>query len=178
MANEILVKDGTPVVWADTTDYSDSDNFTRTHQIDLTSLAATKARQGAKADLGATRARQYAVKVAIEWGAAQVAGKAIEFYWSASHSDVAATGNDAGASGSDAAWRDGTEAIWKKQAIYLGSLIANATGAGTVQRQTIGIFSPPMRYGQPIALNMSAQALDSDATNMYIALVPITDESQ
>lgn len=64
MATEILVKDGTPICWADTTDYNPAGSgISRTHQIDLTSLPDTKARQGAKADLGATRAARYAVKV-------------------------------------------------------------------------------------------------------------------
>ena len=53
MANEVLLKSGTPKAWADTTDYA-GDGGTRTHQIDLTSLADGAARQGAKADLGAT----------------------------------------------------------------------------------------------------------------------------
>jgi len=48
MANQIPVLSGTPVVWADTTDYA-GDGGARTHQIDLTSLADGAARQGAKA---------------------------------------------------------------------------------------------------------------------------------
>jgi len=60
MANESLLKMGTPVCWADTSDYDNTaSGITRTHQIDLTSLASTDMWQGAKADLGATRAKGY-----------------------------------------------------------------------------------------------------------------------
>ena len=43
MATEILVKSGTPVVVANSGDY-DGDLGTRTHQINLTSVATTEAR--------------------------------------------------------------------------------------------------------------------------------------
>ena len=179
MPNEVLQKTGTPIVFANTTDYSSTGSgYTRTAQIDLTSLANAAARQSAKVDLGATRAVQYAVAVGIELDVAPTAGNAVNFYWSASHSVTAGTGNDAGASGADGAYNAASEAEWLKQAIFLGSLICTADAATTVQRQTIGIFSPPNRYGQVIVQNSSGQAFEGDAVEMYIALVPIVDEIQ
>lgn len=179
MANEVLVKVGTPVVWADVTDYSSTGSgFTRTHQIDLTSLAAGAARQGAKADLGATRAKVYTVRAAIEWGTAPTAQGLVEIYWSGSYSGTAGVGNDAGASGSDAAYKAAEEAEWSRQAIYIGSLVATNDAAGTVQYQTVGSFTPPSRYGQVIVYNRSTQAFDTDATNMLVALIPVVDEVQ
>lgn len=179
MANEILHKTGTPIVFADATDYSSTGSgFTRTAQLDLTSRANNAARESDKVDLGATRARQYAVMVGIEFNVAPTAGNAVHFHWSGSHSGTAGTGNDAGASGADGAYKAGEEAEWLKQTIYLGSLIVTNDAATTVQRQTIGIFTPPNRYGQVIVLNSSGQALVGDAVEMYVALVPITDEVQ
>ena len=114
MANEVLVKDGTPKVWADTTDYSSTGSgFTRTDQIDLTSLANGAARQGAKGDLGATRAARYSVTVGIEFDVAPTAGVEVEVYWSSSFSATAGTGNAGGASGADAAWQAGSEDEFK-----------------------------------------------------------------
>lgn len=177
MPNEVLVKTGTAVVWADTTDYASSD-YTRTHQIDLTSLATTKARQGAKADLGATRAQQYAVRAAIEMDVAPTAGTTVEFYWSSSPSGTAATANTGGASGADEAYKDGEEAEWTKQLQLLGIMVLTADAATTVQKQHICIFTPPERYGMPIVVNKGGQAFEGDAVEMYVALIPIVDEIQ
>ena len=179
MANEIKHKEGTPTVWADTTDYSaTASGFTRTDQIDLTSLASTKARQGAKADLGATRARLYAVRIGLEYAVAPTAGTTMEVYWSSSFSATAGTGNDGGASGSDGAYQDSSEAEWKKQLIFLGSLVLTNDATTVVQYGTVGYFTPPHRYGMPIVVNLGGQALHSDAVEMFVALVPIIDEVQ
>lgn len=179
MANEILHKQGTPVVFSDTTDYSATNSgFTRTAQIDLTSIANGAARQSDKADLGATRARLYAVRVGIEYDVAPTAGTVTEFYWSASTSGTAGTGNDGGASGADGAYKAGEEDEWKKQLIWLGNLVNTNDAATTVQYQTIGFFTPPQRYGQVVVLNKSGQAYEGDAVEMFVALVPVVDEVQ
>jgi hypothetical protein len=180
MATEILVKTGTPVVFADTTDFSSTNNgFTRTHQLDLTSIANGAARQSDKADLGATRPAKYAVRVAIEMDVAPTAANEVDFYWSASHSGTAGTGNDGGASGADAAYKAGEEAEWVRQLIPMGSLVLTNDAATTVQYQTINSnFVPPQRYGSVIVYNRSGQAFEGDAVEMYVALVPITDEFQ
>jgi hypothetical protein len=183
MATEVKVKTGTPVVWADTTDFSASDSgYTRTHQLDLTSIANNAARQGDKGDLGATRARRYVVRAGIEFGSAPAAGLSVEVYWSSSFSSTAGTGNDGGASGADGAYKAGEEDEWKKQLTLIGFLVVTNDGAGTVQRQTVSDkfshFEPPTRYGMPIVVNKSGQTLDSDAINMFVALEPILDEIQ
>ncbi len=179
MPNEILVKDGTPVCWADTTDYNSAGSgITRTHQIDLTSIANGAAREGAKANLGATRAARYAVLVGIEFDVAPTAGQTVEFYWSCSYSSTAATGNTGGAAGADQAYKAAEEDEWKKQLLLLGVLVATNDAATTVQRQLVGIFCPPTRYGMPVVVNKSGQAFEGDAVEMYVALIPITDEVQ
>jgi len=168
--------DGTPVVWADTTDYSSTvSGYTRTHQLNIENVVTGAARQGAKADLGATRARLYAVRVGIEWGTAPTAGNVVEIYWSGSVSATAGTGNSAGASGTDLAYKATEEAEWLKQAMLLGSLVATNDGAGTTQIQTVGYFTPPHRYGMPIVYNTSGQTFDGDAANHFVALVPLEE---
>lgn len=180
MANEILVKQGTAVCWADTTDYASTlSGIARTHQIDLTSLATTKARQGVKADLGAKRPAGYSVLLGIEMDVAPVAGTVVEVYWSSSYSSTAGTGNAGGASGADEAYKDAEEAEWVQQLIFVGQMVLTADAATVVQRQCVNpYFSPPTQYGMPVIRNSGGQAFEGDAIEMYLALVPVTDESQ
>ena len=184
MANEVLVKMGTAVCWADTTDYSATlSGIARTHQIDLTDLANAAAREGAKADLGATRAACFAVHVGVEVAVVPTAGLTIEFYWAASYSGTAATGNPAKLTGADAAWTGtthGTVAQSKFQLTFMGVLVLTPDDdTDNIQVACInGCFSPPTRYGFPVVVNLAGQALHSDAVEAYIALIPITDEVQ
>lgn len=181
MPTEILVKSGTPIVWAHGTDWgTGAHGFgEETYEMDMTGLATTKARQGVKGDFGATRAASYAAKLGIEFGTvAPAAGTTVDVYLSGSHSATAATGNDGGASGADGAYQDGSESEWLTQCIHIGSLTATADAAGTVQIQTIGRFAPPTRYGSPIVRNATGVAFDTDATNIFLACIPIVDEAQ
>lgn len=179
MANSVLTIEGTATVFADTTDYSSTaSGLARTDQLDLTSIANGAARQSTKADLGATRAPLYAVRVGIEFAVAPTAGNQVDFYWSPSFSATAGTGNDAGASGADGAYKAGEEAEWLRQGMFLGSLNATNDATTVVQYQTVGHFVPPHRYGQVICYNRSGQALVADAVEMYVALVPIIPQIQ
>ena len=180
MPTQILVEEGTPIVWADATDYSPTGSgYTRTAQIDLTSLASAAARQGDKADMGAGRAARFSVHVGFELDVAPTAGNLIDVYWSSSASATAGTGNAGGAGGADAAYKAGEEAEWVKQLTYIGSLICTADAATTVQRQCINeAFVPPQRYGSPVVFNRSGQAFEGDAVEMYLAFVPHPDEIQ
>ena len=180
MPTQVLIEEGTPIVWADVTDYSATGSgYTRTAQIDLTSLANNAARQGDKADMGATRAARFTVHVGFELDVAPTAGNLIDVYWSSSASATAGTGNAGGASGADAAYKAGEEAEWVKQLTYVGSLVVTADAATTVQRACINdAFVPPQRYGMPVVYNRTGQAFEGDAVEMYIALVPTPDEIQ
>lgn len=180
MANLILTNEGTPICWADTTDYSNTGSgISRTHQLDLTSIANGAARQGDKADLGDPRADRYSVLVGFELDVAPTAGVEIEVYWSESFSGTAGTGNSGGASGADGAYKAGEEDEWKKQLTYIGSLVCTADAATTVQRQCINnAFVPPSRYGMPVVVNKAGQALEGDAVEMYVALIPQPAEVQ
>jgi hypothetical protein len=181
MPKEVLVKTGTPIIWADATDWPSGGAHgfgDENYALDLTSLATTKARQGAKGDLGAVRAERFMVRVGIEFDVAPVIGAVVDVFWSASASPTAGTGNDGGASGADAAYQDGSEAEWLAQLMYLGSLVATADAAPVAQIQTVGIFRPPVRYGMQVVRNATAQAFEGDAVEMFVALIPIIDEIQ
>lgn len=180
--SDVTVEMGVPVCWADLTDYSSTNSgITRTHQIDLTSLLDGAARQGAKADLGANRAPSYAVKACVELAVAPVARTVIEIYWSSSYSATAGTGNDGGSSvtGADAAWAPGGGAEadideFKVQLQMIGIVSLTADAQPTYQVAMVNPdFSPATRYGQPIMKNDGGQAFDTDAIQMYIALIPI-----
>jgi len=184
MANEVLQKTSTAFVWADSTDYVDPTSggvLTRTAQLDLTSLGNGAARQGAKDDLGATRARQYKVLVGIEFDVAPASGALVELYWAASPENTAAEVNPGGCSGSDAAYT-GTAGDSLADSVlqleHIGNLICTADAATTVQYQEVGILTNIERYGMPVVKNEGGQAFEGDAVEMFVALIPITDEIQ
>ena len=180
MTTDIKIVEGTPTVWADTTDYGGSP-AARTHQIDLTSVANTAARQGAKADLGATRGQIYAVTLRVEIDVAGTSLTRIGLYWNASPSGTAATANAGGCSGSDAGYT-GTAgdslADSIKQLDCIGNLIVTSDAATVVQQQS-WMYFPPLRYGSPVVWNEnSGQAFEGDAVEMSITFTPINNQSQ
>lgn len=179
MANEILTKSGTPLVWADVTDYA-GDGGSRTHQIDLTGLADAAARQGAKADLGATRAKRFGVILCAEMAIAPVAGEVIGLYWAASPHATAGTMNPGGASGADAAYTGTTGGSLDEslpQLQQIGNLILTPDADPVLQIQNFTLF-PLHRYGFPIVDNNGGQAFHGDAIEMFVALYPLIDEVQ
>lgn len=184
MANLIKPAEQTAIVWADTTDYSSTvSGLARTDQIDLTSVSAAAARQGAKKDLGDTRWDKYVVSVGIEIAASAASGETIDIYWAGSPSATAGNANPGGASGSDAAYT-GTAgdslADSLKQLVFIGSLITTADNTTTIQYGNVGVLdgSSIQRYGMPVVVNNSTGALMTDAVEMFIALTPISPEVQ
>jgi hypothetical protein len=184
MATESLIKTGTATVWADLTDYSSTvSGLTRTHQIDLTSLAAAAARQGDKADLGATRAAKYNVFAAAEFTTTSgtLSGEKVDIWLGFSPSGTAGNANPGGLTGADAAYT-GTAgdslADSIKQLEFAGSLITTTDDTTVVQYQKIGEIYAPDRYVSPVVINNATGAFVADAAEMYIALMPIIDEFQ
>lgn len=179
MANEILAKNGTPIVWADTTDFGDSP-IARTVQIDLTSLASTAARQGVKVDLGALRAARYDVTLRPEFDVAPVSGRVVSLWWAPSESPTAGTANPGGVSGADAAYT-GTAgdslADSIRQLQLIGVLVATSDAATVVNQETFRFF-PSCRYGSPVVWNETDQAFEGDADEMSIIFTPVIDEVQ
>lgn len=171
MANEVLVKAGTALVWkASGGDYA----------MTMASIAVNAARQGAKGDLGATRAARYAMTVEINMDVAPAAGKVIEFYWSASPSGTAGTQNDGAASGTDAAYTGSTAGSVDETKIQmmLVDVLPLTDDADAVVQQATFVFSPPHRYGMPVLVNKADQALEGDDASHRITLTPIVDEVQ
>lgn len=185
MPNEVLLKNGTDIVLADVTDHSPAagNNLgTRTDQIDLTSLAAGAYRQSAKVDLGATRAKQFAVSGAFEFGTAPTAGGRIHVWVGFSNSATAGNGNPANLSGSDAAYvgygaaaTDADECV--HQLLYLGS-IPLSNDADVQIGHFATLIDPPQRYAVVVVKNEADQALQSDAVEMSVRLSPLVDEVQ
>jgi len=185
MANKILVgANGTPIVWADTTDYA-GDGGTRTHQIDLTSLGDAAARQGAKADMdtgGVSNRlpRRWAVTLRVEFDVAPSDNTTVDLYWAASLSSTAATANPGGTTGSDAAYTGtagSTLAESLNQLQFIGSLY-NTNDAATVVLQQTFITVIPLQYGMPVVINNGGQAFEGDAIEMSITFTPLEDEVQ
>jgi hypothetical protein len=183
MPNEIHQKPITAVVWADTTDYA-GDVGTRTHQIDLTSIAAAAARQGAKADLavsGANLGSLYAMYAAIEMDVAAASGELVDFYLGFSPSGTAGTANPGGLTGADAAYT-GTAgdslADSLLQLQHVGSMVLTADIATVVQFQFIGYFVAPERYASLAVVNNASQAFEGDAVEMGVRVVPYVSEVQ
>ena len=165
MSNEILLKQGTTKVWkAAGGDYA----------ITLASLVDGAGRCGQKIDLGAAFASRYAVCAEINLDVAPTAGKVIEIYWAPSHDNVTLPG---GATGTDAAYKAGEEDEWKKQLLLVGCLVVTADADGVVQTQVF-VFSPPARYGCPVVINKTGQALEGDDDDHQITFTPLIDEIQ
>lgn len=177
-ANKIRIAPGTPIVWANTTDFSGTANgFTRTHQIDLTSVASTEAREGAKADLTALMAPEYGVVMGLEYAVAPAAtGPIAQVGFSWSHSATAGTGNDAGAAGVDGDYKNGSESEWFAQLLDWFNMTLTADATTVIQFASLGILTPKRRYVSPIMYNTGGQALHSDAVEMLLALIPLIPE--
>lgn len=181
MTQEILIKHGTPIVWANSADYSSTvSGLSRTHQIDLHDLAAGSARQGAKANLGSPRPAQYLVTAAFEFDSAPVSLQVVEVYWSGSPITTAANANPGLTSGADAAYT-GTAGDSLNDSIvqlmFLGNLVATADASAVVQYQTIGVLGNCHQFGMPVVYNRTGQAMAADGVDMYVALVPLVDEA-
>jgi len=186
MANEVLVKHATPIVWSDTTDYSSTvSGWARTDQLDLSSVGSAGARQGAKKDLQyaatALFPRRWLVAVGIEFATAPNSGETVDIYWAGSPSSTAGKANPSGTSGSDAAYT-GTSgdslADSLLQLQYIGSMVCTADATTAVQYATVGVLETALRYGMPVVYNNTSDALVSDAVEQYVALLPLVDEVQ
>jgi hypothetical protein len=188
MANEVLLKDGSAgsadiLCWMTHADLTTGD-FTPTHDMSMADVSQYDAIQGVKADLGALRARQYAVMLSVTCWTTPTVGGTYDVYWSGSCSSVAGVGNDGGCTGTCISYNIGDETAHLKQLTYVGSLVLTADGSGVQQKTTTGIFSPWSRYGQPVLYNNATKATFgiADQTAMsgknYIALIPQTDEVQ
>jgi hypothetical protein len=169
---------GTTIILANSSDHGPAaiNNLgTRTDQINLTSVAAAAARQSAKFDFLNLRGLRYTIKAAIEFDVAPTAGETVDFYLGFSHSATAGTGNPGNLSGSDAAYTGYSSNLVNslRHLLYVGSLSATVQLAPTAQVAMIGSFVAMQRYGILVVHNNTSQALEGDAVEMSVALIPI-----
>lgn len=145
--------------------------------LTFASLANGSARQGGKIDLGATRAREYDVYLAVEMAATPTAGAAWDIHWAPSSSATAATDNPGNVSGSDAAYTgySSNADATLPQLQYAGSLTLTAQATSTVQAGYCGRFAPAQRYGSPVVVNRGGSAHHTGETNSQLRLVPVED---
>lgn len=197
MANEVLVKDesGAGIIFFGVSgSFSAADSATdwvggfggtgsvTTCTLTQSALADTAGRQSDKVDLGATRARRFALFAAVDFtGETPTAGERVDYYWAPSTSSTQANGNVAGNSGADAAAPGGalgsiTLAEFLLQCQFIGSLIVH--DGAVVQNGFVGVFSPSTRYGQLIVVNESGDAFEADDVENHAVMVGIIDEVQ
>lgn len=152
---------GTPLDW----ESSGGD-----YAITLTSITNGNGRQGAKGDLGASRARIWDVLFTGAVGSAATAGNTLDLYWAASDSGTAGTDNPGGTSGTDATFNT-TPSEYAAQLLFIGSLVLSNNAGTGVQKQWLS-FVPPCRYGMPVVINSSGQTLSATGGNFLIRLIP------
>lgn len=188
MANLIGVKQGTPRVWANTSDYSNTiSGYTRTHQLDLTSVAAGEAREGEKADIASIatslNANRFLFYMGVEFvtGTTLVAKEAIDLYWAGSPVLTAGNANPGGCVGADGDYT-GTvgsslgDSLFQLQ--YIGTLSITDDVEDVIQIASF-VASLPHRYGMPVVVNRSvAGVFMDDAVQMLVACIPLEDEAQ
>lgn len=146
----------------------------------LSGVANGAGRQSAKVDLGATRARGFAVDLAVDFtGETPSATGYVELYWLPSPVSTAANGNVAGNSGADGAAPDGalgsvTLTEFKNMAQFIGTLRTH--DGGVVQVGCVNpYFQPTHRYGQLLLVNSSGDAFEADNVEMACWFTPIED---
>lgn len=170
MANEILVKSGTPIAVTCTL-------------AGLTSSTTNGAVQSLKMDFGATRAQQMLVRLQTCFTVAPTAGGAIEVYVGFSSSSTAASGNVANLVGTDTAYAGYANdvATAKRQLQLVGVMGVSVTTSTTVaQIADVGVFTPGDRYGQIVVVNTCSQALSTvtNAPGHALTIYPLVDEVQ
>ena len=171
MANEILIKSGTIIRW---------EAAGGEYAMTMASLAINAARQGAKGDLGATRAARWSVLVENNMDVIPTAGLELEYWWMSSPAAAAGTQNTGAASGIDAAYTGsaaGTVDETKIQLQLIGVMPLTPDADGIVQTMEF-VFFPLQRYGAPILVNKADQILEGDDDAHRITLTPIVDEVQ
>ena len=162
MANEVLLKLGTPLTWRD----SSGDAV-----MTLQNLAAGAGRLGARVDLGAHPNPQHFLwQFVTQFETAPAVGEAVEIYLFESDGTYA----DAAVGTSDAALTSGQKLNGK----LIGVLIAQTTGTAT-DFIASGRCIITQRYVSPGVWNASAgDNLENTANASRLILTPLIEEIQ
>ena len=147
-------------------------------QMNFSVIAAAAAWESAKtatlAHIGTAWPIKWTLGAVMESTATPAAGGTFNFYWNASPSATAGTGNSGEASGTDAAI-----AITHLQAlIYIGAIHVRANVIN--KDSNIGSLWLPHLYGSLIMVNNTSVAMvaDADADECFAVLTPVLDDIQ
>jgi len=146
---------GTPILWK----ASGGD-----HVLTLTSLANGAGRKGDVHDFGANLPQFIRVEMKTKIASSPVLGKTVDIWWASS---VDNSTFDALIAAGDAALSD-VDLVYQMRPIGNLVLLANTNA----QLQSFD-FAIPARYGFPVIVNNSGQALSGTATDHAISIIPI-----
>ena len=109
----------------------------------------------------------------MEAAATPAAGATFDFYWNASPSATAGTGNSGGCSGTDAAYT----AAGLAQLIPIGSLVCRANVINI--DANVGRLRMPYLYGSLVIVNSTAVGMvDTTADQIHFTLTPLIPDLQ
>lgn len=162
MPNNIMVEDGTAIVWT-----SSGGDLA----IDLSSLANNTGRIGAVHDRGATRSRRLRFEVQVDFGTSPTKGSTVDLYLATSADN---SGWDGGTAPTDSALGS---ADTLPQYVYIGSVILDDI-TSPHQRASFEI-ELGARYIAPVIYNNgTGQSLSSTGTDQIVKMIPLVDEIQ
>jgi hypothetical protein len=149
-------------------------------QMNMSVIANAAGWESAKtaslADTGTAWPGEWMLGACMEGTATPTVGATYDFYWNASPSATAGTGNSGGASGTDLAITVTGNAL--DQLIFIGSLVCRANVLNV--SASIGALWVPYLYGSLICVNNSGAAMVSggDADEIHAVLTPIHPDIQ
>lgn len=148
-------------------------------QMNMSVAAEAAGWQSAKTatleDLEGAWPMEWTLGACMEGTATPTSGATYDFYWNASPSATAGTGNSGGASGTDLGY---SVTGGYKQLIHIGSLVCVANVLNI--DANIGTLWLPHLYGSLVMQNNSGAAMvaDADADEIHAVLTPIIPDGQ
>ena len=174
---EVLIKDGTPIILADTTDYT-SAGGDRTDQIDLTSLGAATARQSDGISFTTPRSDVMSMFVGCEFTGTVVSGGTVDYYIGFSPTTSVRPGGLTGLDSSYAGTAGDSLDDTLKQLDYIGSLVVTSDSSGTPQYGQVGVFRPVEINGAVVVDNNTTVAFIDDAAETFVRISTLPTEVQ
>lgn len=185
----VLQKYGTQLMFADhATDFAGQTPATAANtfivgsptsvQMNFSVIAAAAAWESAKtatlAHIGTAWPREWTLGAVMESTATPTAGGTFDFYWNASPSSTAGTGNSGEAAGVDQA----IAITHLKALIFIGSMTVRNNVIN--KNSNIGTLWLPHLYGSLIMVNNTdvAMVADGDADECFAVLTPIIPDIQ
>jgi len=160
MTNDVLLTQQTTITWTS----AGGDEV-----LTLTSLADGDGRAGDEHDFTATFPARARLELLVDFNVAPTAGNVVDVYWSSSDDG---TNYDGECTGSDAAYNSEDDA---KRLQYVGNLAASND---TDPQRASWVFFLPARYGLPVVMNQSGQALTATGTDQVVTVTGIVDQIQ